>query len=121
MKKLIFGFAALALSVPTALLAQKAPEPPAPPAHDQMACCQKDKDGKIQCPMMDHSQMGNGQMDHSRMGGAGMTEGASGDHSGMAHCGMMGGNSDKPATRHDGQAQQQGGGDHSQHQGHTPQ
>ncbi|MGE4302588.1 MAG: hypothetical protein AB7E24_00985 [Novosphingobium sp.] len=117
MKKLIFGFTALALSVPTALLAQRAPEPP---AHDQMACCQKDKDGKMQCPRMDHSQMGNGPMDHSRMGGAGMTEGASGDHSGMAHCGMMGGNSDKPPTSHDGQAQHQGG-DPSQHQGHTPQ
>ena len=121
MKKLIFGFAALALSAPVALIAQEAPAPSTHDDHGQMTCCQKDKDGKMQCPMMDHSQMGNGQMDHSRMGGAGMTDGAAGDHSGMAHCGMMGGNSDKPTTSHDGQAEHQGGGDHSQHQGHTPQ
>ncbi|MDE8653802.1 hypothetical protein [Novosphingobium album (ex Liu et al. 2023)] len=112
MKKLIFGFTALALAVPTALLAQQAPEPKAQGEHGRMACCQKDKDGKMQCPMMDHSQMDQGQMDHGQMGGEGMTRGASGDHSARAHCGMMGGNSDKPATGHD---------DHDHHQGHTPQ
>lgn len=144
MKKLIFGFAAVALSAPMALLAQEgpAPEPPAQGAHGQMACCQQDEDGKMQCPMMDHSQMQHGQMEHGQMqqgqmmdhsqmdhgqmaqgpmDGEQMAHGSSDGHSGMAHCAMMDGNADHPATSDDDQAQQQGAADNGQHQGHTPQ
>ena len=130
MKKFIFGFAAIALSAPMALLAQEPPESPAQGEHGQMACCQRDEDGEMQCPMMDpaqmdHSQMDHGQMGHGQMehgqGSEGIAPGSADGHPGMAHCDMMGRNADHPAARHDGHAQDQGSADHSQHQGHAPQ
>ncbi|MCH9828986.1 MAG: hypothetical protein K0U79_14720 [Gammaproteobacteria bacterium] len=116
MKMIIFGFTAIALSVSTALLAEQAPTSEAHDDHGEMACCQKNEDGKMPCTM-DHSQMGHGgmsggQMDHEGMGMAHRSADAGRD---MTHCGKTDDKQGHPAMDGDSHAGQ-GAADQAQHQ-----
>jgi hypothetical protein len=98
MKKLVFSVAALALSLPTAALAQQ----PVPEAQEgeievgQMSCCSKHEDeaGEASCPMMDQSHMRDAQKN-----GESMPHSASDHRGNMAH-----GSKSEAGMKHDDHA-----------------